>query len=466
VRIGYLDCVGGISGDMFVGALLDAGWPEEKFRQTVAWLDSEIAELHVEQRAHQSLSGVGIRVVPRPMPAADPGEDVSGSHGAHHGAHGHEAPDAQRGRDHGRSPGVARNLADVVARLEEAPLDPAVRERAHEVFRRLAEAEAHAHGKSVAEVHFHEVGAVDAMVDVVSVCQGLTDLGIQVLYIDSLPVGRGTIPAAHGTIPLPAPATAHLLSGAPVRWVSGDGERTTPTGAALATTFARWGRPPAMRLETVGTGAGQRGLPDVPNLARLFVGETLEGAASRHEESGAIGNWGLPAWGWTTGPGAPGARPSEAPAAACPGSWHQVCVLAAQIDDATPEEIAGWAADLRADGALDVTVAAVSMKKDRSGHLLTVICRPEMERGLVTRLLRDSSTLGVRRAVEWRRELERRLRTVDTSFGPVKAKLALRGERWVGKPEFASCREVAEAAGVPFRDVWRAALGALEADDG
>jgi uncharacterized protein (TIGR00299 family) protein len=442
VRIGYLDCIGGISGDMFVGALLDAGWPEEKFRETLTWLDSEIAELHVEHRAHQSLHGVGIRVVPRPAPTA------AGSR--------KDQPAAR----------VARNLADVLARLDQAPLDPTVRERAGEVFRRLAEAEGRAHGKTVAEVHFHEVGAVDAMVDVVSVCQGLSDLALTALYVDALPVGRGTIPAAHGMIPLPAPATAHLLSGAPVRWVSGEGERTTPTGAALVTTFGCWGRPPAMRLEAVGTGAGQRSLPDVPNLARLFVGEPLGTAAGQAGELGFAGRGDMPSWGWAPGASAPDALQGESAAgASCPGSWHQVSVLAAQVDDATPEEVAAWAADLRDAGALDVTVGALSMKKDRSGHLLTVICRPEMEPGLVTRLLRESSTLGVRRTVEWRRELERRQHTVTTDYGPVEVKLALRGERWVGKPEFASCRKVAEAAGVPFRDVWRAALGALEAQD-
>ncbi len=413
MRIAYLDCVGGISGDMFVGALLDAGWPEDSFRRSVAWLGDEIAELRIETRSHHALRGLGIEVTPEK------------SRGGHH----------------------HRNLADVTACLQAAPLPDAVRERAVAVFRRLAEGEARAHGKTVETVRFHEVGAVDAMVDVVATCQGLTDLAIDRLYVSPLPVGRGEIRGAHGTIPLPAPATAHLLSGVPVRWTGVEGERTTPTGAALATTLGCWEIPPPMVLEAVGTGAGTRGLEDVPNLARLFVG------SPRAEASPTGGLSAIPDWGWRDDPAG----------GTCPGKWGAVVVLEAQVDDATPEEVSVWTAELLEKGALDVYVTAVTMKKGRLGSLVTAICRPDLEEHLVNLLLRSTTTLGVRRRVEWRRELERTTTDVETPFGRVAVKMAQRGSSWVGKPEFESCRQAALGAGASFGAVWRAALAAVVA---
>ncbi len=436
MRIAYLDCIGGISGDMFVGALLDAGWPEASFREAVSWLSGEIAGLHVERREHYSLAGLGIRV------------ELSG--------------------------GGARGLTEVLEVLARSPLAPRVRDMAARVFRRLAEAEARAHGKSLEEVHFHEVGAVDALVDVVSTCQGVVDLDIEELYVSSVPVGQGTIEAAHGMIPLPAPATAHLLKNVPIKWVAAEGERTTPTGAALVTSLGRWDAIPAMHLESVGTGAGSRSLPDIPNLARLFIGQRVQGGAEHGGLPMPGSGWDLPAWGWG---GAPSEDRSQEASqregvfsqaglcAAVSGVWRRVAVLSVQVDDATPEEIAGWVRRLEQGGALDVTLAPVTMKKARPGALLTVICRPEVEPDLVDLLLNESSTLGVRRHMEWRRELEREVRLVETRFGQVIVKMALRGDRQVGKPEFESCREVAEASGVAFREVWRAAVSALEDEE-
>ena len=418
MRVAYLDCVGGISGDMFVGALLDAGWPEEDFRACVAWLSDEIAELRVERREHQALVGKGIRVIPA----------------------------AENSHDHGHSHGPVffRGLPEVLVCLEAAPLAPGVREKAGKVFQRLAEAEARAHGKSLEEVHFHEVGAVDAMVDIVATVQGLADLKIDALYVSTVPVGRGTIKAAHGMIPLPAPATAHLLQGAPIRWTDGEGERTTPTGAALVTTLGRWDRPPAMALRTVGTGAGSRTLQDAPNLARLFIGEMWEDVASA-----PLGS--MPDWGW-----------SDSTETAAPGHWGEVRILATQIDDATGEEIAGWVEGLMRTGALDVTLTPVTMKKGRPGIVLEVVCRPEKEQVLAGLLLNESSTIGLRRRCEWRRELVRRESDVATPYGVVRVKLAERAGAWVGKPEYESCRELAERAHIPLRVVWRAAIAALE----
>ncbi len=430
LRIAYLDCVGGISGDMFVGALLDAGWPEDSFRKGVAWLGSEIAELRVETRSHHSLQGKGIVVVP----AALHGKEAHGHSHAHH----------------------HRGLADVVGLLRSSPLPGPVVERACEVFAKLAEAEGHAHGKPVDQVHFHEVGAVDAIVDVAATCLGLSELGIEQLYVSPLPLGSGTIQAAHGTIPLPAPATSFLREGAPVRWTGSPGERCTPTGVALAATLGRWGAPARMRVGGVGCGAGTRTVPEVPNIARLFIGELSEVseedgiACAPGTELGAV-----PFWGWAS-QGAAGSDPE------CPGSWGQVAVLSTQLDDATPEEISHLVDRLREAGALDLLLEPAVMKKGRPGTLLTVIARPGEEEALTALLLQESSTLGVRWRLEWRRELERRSGQVETPYGSVEVKLALRGETWVGKPEYESCREAAAAAGVAFREVWRAAVAALE----
>ncbi|MFC1572917.1 nickel pincer cofactor biosynthesis protein LarC [Candidatus Eisenbacteria bacterium] len=440
MRIAYLDCVGGISGDIFVGALLDAGWPEEAFRRTVSWLSDEIADLGVERREHHSLAGLGIRVTP----AMDTGPQPPGR-GAHaHGEHHH---------GHGGGKAATRGLKEVLACLEGAPLSPQVRQDAGAVFRRLAEAEAAAHGKTAETVHFHEVGAVDAMVDIVATCQGVRDLGISELYVSPLPLGRGTISGAHGTIPLPAPATSHLLRGVPVHWSQDEGERTTPTGAALVTTLGRWEAPPDMQINAVGVGAGTRTLTNVPNLARLFVGTPCAASSSVRpwSEDG-------PTWGW--GHPARGAEEQSE----CPGVWRQIVVLSTQVDDATPEEIGFWSDKLRSAGALEVYLVPLTMKKGRPGILMTLIGRPEHEAGLVAVLLKESSTIGVRRRLEWRRELERKAHTVQTRFGPVETKLVLRGDQWIGKPEFESCRAIAEKTGVAFREVWRAAVSSLETD--
>ena len=420
MRVAYLDCLGGVSGDMFLGALLDAGWPEERLRASVAWLGAEIAQLRVETRMRGGFRGLGIVVAP-----------------AGRGEHDH------------------RGLADVLALLAGAPLAPDIRGRAEAVFRRLAEAEARAHGSTSAEIRFHEVGAVDALVDVVGVVTALAELEIEHLHFSPLPLGSGQVPSAHGPIPLPAPATAILLEGTAVEFTGRAGERTTPTGAALVTTLGRCAPPPPMLLERVGTGAGSFSYPDRPNIARLFLGRESASAAPGVPASLTD----LPSWGWSPEAG-PEAGVDSAAGERCPGFWERVAVLETQIDDATAEEIADLCERLRRSGALEVFIESLNMKKGRPGVALTVLCRPEEEERLAARLLLDSPTLGVRRRVEWRRELERRCVEVATRFGPLRVKLARRGARWSAKPEYESVRRAAEASGTPFSEVFRAGLEA------
>ena len=446
MRIGYLDCSGGISGDMFVGALLGAGWSEESFRDCVRWLDDEIVELVIEKRSHFALEGLGIRVVSIHDKKHDHGHEHKHDHGHSHGhSHNHDHHHShahESGHEHNHSHAHHRGLKDVLDCLDQGRLDPEVRKAAGRVFERLAEAEAFAHGKSVDTVHFHEVGAVDAMIDIVAACQGLKDLGIEKLYVSALPVGKGTVHCAHGEIPLPAPATAFLLQGGEMRF-AGEGERTTPTGAALATTLGEWGPPPAMSLTKIGVGAGERSLPDVPNLARLFVGEFV--SSEQGEETPRLDELPLPMV-----------------MKGLPGEWGRVVELNAQIDDATAEEMGAWMDLLFADGALDLFFTPIIMKKSRPGTQLSVICRPELEKKIISRLLEETSTLGVRRSEQWRRELPRRQILVSTRYGEIPVKQALRGEQWIGKPEFDACRRAAAEHQTTAREVWRTVIAGLD----
>jgi pyridinium-3,5-bisthiocarboxylic acid mononucleotide nickel chelatase len=419
---------------MFVGALLDAGWSEDAMRAAVGWLGDEVGALDVETRYRHELRGLGIRVTPSP----------------------------------GAGP-TRRTLSDVIGLLDRAPLRDPVRARARAVFGRLARAEARAHGVSVEEVHFHELGAVDTIVDIVCVCAGLLDLGIGRLHVSSLPAGTGTARMDHGTLPVPAPATAFLMEGLPVRWAEGTGERCTPTGTALVGELGTWDRPPVMTVTRVGTGAGTMVFPDIPNIVRLVLGEVIDGAglhsgpasmqgvAGPAQPAACMSGLDAPDWGW-------GDAPDPTDGSTPPGRWGRVTLLETQIDDASPEELAWLCEDLRREGALEVFLRPVFMKKGRSASQLTVIVRPDDERKLMSRMLMKSTTLGVRRRGEWRRELDRIAGSVDTEFGPVRVKYAFRGsEGWTGEPEYESCREAAERAGVPLSRVRRAAQTAIDA---
>ena len=295
-------------------------------------------------------------------------------------------------------------------------------ERATAVFRRLAEAEAEVHGSTPEKVHFHEVGAVDALVDVVGTIEGLHALGVKRVYGSALPLGGGMVQSEHGLIPIPAPATALLLRGAPVRASDIQAELVTPTGAALLTSLIEsWDSPPPYRLERVGTGAGSRDLEQQPNVLRLLLGE-LEG------------------------PAAPRRR---------------VAVLETALDDDNPQYVAELLSRLIAEGALDAMLAPTIMKKGRAGLWLIVIAEPDDAERFATRLLSETSTLGVRVRLDERYELRRSLRSVQTAFGAVRLKIAELpegGSRAV--PEFESVRAAAEAAGRPLREVAEAAIAA------
>jgi uncharacterized protein (TIGR00299 family) protein len=387
----HVDMVGGAAGDMLLAALLDAGAPPDQVREALAKLALPGLELLFSKEIRKFLHVQRVEVR---APAEQP----------------------------------HRHLSDVLRIIEGAELGPRVTTGARKAFEALARAEAAVHGTTPEEVHFHEVGAVDAIADVVGVLAALEALEIERVVVAPFPVQGGTVQADHGTLPLPAPAVLALLAeaGAPVSGRDGRGELVTPTAAALLTTLATsYGPCPSLTLRAVGYGAGRRHAPEgaPPNVVRVLVGEE---------------------------PG--GATPGE------------VVVLEAGLDDQTPEAIGYLARSLRDAGALDVFLTPVQMKKGRPGVLVTCLAAPHTAGLLEDRLLVEGSTLGVRRRREDRTVLPREVVTVDTPHGAVRVKVARRPDgRATGAPEYEDCARIARAAGAAFAEVYAAAVAAFEA---
>jgi uncharacterized protein (TIGR00299 family) protein len=377
----YIDAIAGVAGDMLLGALVDAGASEERVRAGLAPLGVDIVVTRTERH------GIGAARL-----------EVIATH-----EHAH------------------RTWADVRELIDRAAMPTRAHARAHDAFRRLAEAEGAIHGMPADEVRFHEVGAIDAIADVCGVALALEDLGIDEVTCSPLPAPRGFVTAAHGRLPLPAPATLELLTGAPLYGVDLDAELVTPTGAALvAALAARFGPLPAMTLRATGYGAGSRDLPERPNLVRVMAGVTAQ-------------------------------KPAKRPAV----------LLACNLDDLSPELVPDAAQACTDAGALDVWVAPVQMKKGRPGMVLSAVARPEREAAVAEAMLRSTSTLGVRTSPLQRYELDRELRTVTVDGRPVAVKLGrLHGEVVNVAPEHDDVARAAAALGRPVKAVWGAALAA------
>ena len=397
MKIAYFDCFSGVSGDMTLGALLACGADEGAFRDKLAALGVPGYRLHVQRRKVEGLMATDVDV-----------ELLENDQG--HGRH----------------------LADIEAIYRDSDLSPSVREKALAIFTRLADAEAKVHGTTPDKIHFHEVGAVDAIVDITGACLLLEMLGVEAVCSAPLPMSRGFVDCQHGRMPLPAPATMELLLGLPTYPVAVSGELVTPTGAAIVATLSegRMGDPPPMTPLGVGYGAGKKdfGAP-FPNLLRVVIGEAQDVHSSKQATAGAT--------------------PTT------------VAVLETNLDDA-PGEVLGYVQErLLAAGALDVFFVAAQMKKNRPGTLLTVLAAPEDAAVLSEMILAETGTLGVRRTLAQRDCLERAWESVETPFGPVRVKVGTRGGReWTAAPEFEDCRSAAQAHGVAIRQVYRAALAA------
>jgi uncharacterized protein (TIGR00299 family) protein len=395
VRVAYFDAFSGVSGDMTVGAMLDLGLALPAVDAAVRALDiDDVVALSARRVERLGVAATKFEVRVHGRPA---GRAWTGAH-----PHGH------------------RPWRSLREQLETSRLAAPVRERALAIFAGLADAEAAAHGIPVDDIHFHEVGALDAIVDVVGAAVGAVELGIEAGYASPLALGSGWIEAAHGRLPVPGPAVAALVRDRLVRWGDGDGELVTPTGAAIVRSLTRPGPVPEMQVERVGYGAGDRELDDRPNLLRLVVGTV-----------------------------------AEVPRA------ESVVVLEATIDDMNPELWEHVLDRLFASGARDAFLTPVVMKRGRPGTLLRVLCDGADRERLAAIVFAETSTIGLRWTTWDRLVLPREIRTVTTSYGAIEVKIARAPDGTVNvAPELASCRRVATERGVPLKLVYQAALAA------
>jgi pyridinium-3,5-bisthiocarboxylic acid mononucleotide nickel chelatase len=432
MRTLYLDCFAGISGDMTIGALLDCGLDFELLKSELAKLGLEGYELSLERVDRSGISAAKFNVVTA-RHHHEHQHSHSHSHKHHHGEHSHTHEhhhehhhEHQHGHSHEHSHEHShshehRPLSAIKQMIAASTLSETVKRRATAIFERIGEAEAKIHGIPVESVHFHEVGAVDSIVDVVGACVGLEALGVGRVVASPLHVGSGTFKCDHGTYPVPGPATAEILRGAPIYSKEIQGELVTPTGAAIvAEVAAEYGPLPLMRVERVGYGAGTRTYPKFPNVLRAVLGE-LE-------------------------------VKDETP--------DRVAVIEANIDDTNAQVFGHLMERALAAGALDIFYTPVQMKKNRPGVLVTLLCAvPDRER-MIDLIFRETTTLGVRHREEQRTVLSREHVTVATEFGPVRIKVARDGQGQVVNyaPEFEDCREAAEKHRVAVREVQAAVM--------
>jgi hypothetical protein len=438
-KIAYFDCPTGIAGDMCIGALVHAGVPLDYLIEklnllgisTEYQLRTELVHRNTQQATKFYVDLAADLSLKPENPATDftldPSETESptfeGHHHHHHGeehSHSHGEADAEISHTH------HRHLPEIEQIIVSANLPGRVEAWSLAVFRLLAEAEGAVHGIPPNEVHFHEVGATDAIVDIVGTCLGLDWLDIQEFYFSAMPTGGGTVKAAHGKLAVPTPAVMRLWEThrVPVYSNGIDRELCTPTGTAIACTLATgFGPPPPMQIQAIGLGAGSRNLA-IPNILRLWIGEkSVAGKENLTNDREAI------------------------------------CVLETQIDDLSPQAI-GYVFDaLFAAGALDVFTAPIVMKKSRLGVLLTTICHPEFQDACEAVIFRETTTLGIRRSTQERTILHREIHKVQTEYGEVQIKIAKSGQIITNvQPEYEDCASIARVKNISWREVHRLAL--------
>ena len=458
MRIAYLECFSGISGDMFLGALVDAGVSARLLEDTVAALNLG-AKLEVSRVDRAGIAATKVDVViggEKDMPREQywrereikkRHEHLTGHTGEHAHDHPHTHDSTQQGAvtidtrepqiHHTHAHGQGRGLKEIRDIIAVAPISDTAKRRATTVFEALGQAEAKVHNADVETIHFHEVGSVDAIVDIVCASVASEALGVDDWICSPLNVGGGTVYCAHGTFPVPAPAVVELLKDAPIYSGGLQVELVTPTGAAIVRTLtSRFGAFPPMRVEKTGYGAGSRNFDKHPNVLRLSIGEAIAEAdvasyisTQPHERAGT----------------------------------DIIRVIEANLDDATPQLLGYVQERLMAAGALDVYCTPIQMKKNRPGTLLSVLARPVNEANLVEILFAESTTLGVRIREERRRVLERRTVAVQTPWGEVRVKVAhVGGEVRNAAPEFEDCRRIAAEHQLPLKQVMQAAMNAWD----
>jgi len=435
MRILYFDCFNGASGDMILGACLDAGLPLEALRAGLGSLGLRDYELRADRVLRAGVSATKFRLDERaPSGRADieeavhasvhehtaSGEQVHAHPHSHGSGHSHSHPHEHAGAGHH----AHRSLGEIEALIGQSSLSPGGRTRAVALFRRLAEAEAAIHQMPVEQVHLHEVGALDSIIDIVGAVFAFEWFAADRVVVSPLNVGSGMVRSAHGVFPVPAPATVALLGDAPVYSRGPQAELLTPTGALLLTGHASaFGPIPPMRIVRAGYGAGDKDFAETPNVLRLLVGE------------------------------APGDGPVE-----------RIAVLECDIDDMNPQIFGSLMDQLYAAGALEVFYQPVQMKKNRPGTLVTVIAPPDRRAALSSLVFRETTTIGIRYQEMQRERLEREMVSVETTYGPVRFKVARHeGSVVNAAPEFDDCTALAAARGVPVKDVQAAAIAAWQA---
>jgi uncharacterized protein (TIGR00299 family) protein len=410
MRIGYLDCFSGISGDMFLGALVDAGVPISLLEQTTTALNIG-ARLESRKVVRGGITGTKVDVL-APAPAAP--------------AHTH----AHEGHTHTHAP--HRHLSSILKIIAAAPLSDSVKARSSRAFQLLGEAEAAIHSIPVEKVHFHEVGAVDTIVDIVCAAAGAESLNIDRWLSTPLNVGSGTVLCQHGTLPVPAPATLALLADAPVYAAGPPMERVTPTGAAILRMLdVHYDSLSPLKVQASGYGAGGKDTPGEPNLLRILIGESADPATI--------------------------STPQPEP----------IAILETVIDDSSPQLLGYVSELLLTAGAWDVYRTTVQMKKGRTGVQLTVLCRPDLVPALRDLIFRETTTIGLHWRIENKESLARDFQSVTTPWGPVRIKIA----RWPSglvanaSPEYEDCRRLAAEHSIPLKQIHQAAMSLYLAAD-
>jgi uncharacterized protein (TIGR00299 family) protein len=410
----YFDCFSGVSGDMFLGALLDLGLPLEGLRDALGSLAIEYGQITADRVLRAGVSATKF--------SARSGDDAAGHEHAPAAARApaHDHAHLQRAGTAGQHEHTQHrhhhhhSLKEIAAAIERSALTREGKERAIDLFRRLGEAEAAIHAVPLERVHLHEVGALDSIIDIVGAVHAMEWLKADRVMASPLNLGSGTVMCAHGEYPVPAPATARLLEGVPVYAGAVTSELVTPTGALLVTGYASsYGPLPPMRVRAIGYGAGNKDFKGHPNVLRVMVGDD---AAASDEET--------------------------------------IVVLECEIDDMNPQLFGPLMDRLHDAGALDVFYAPVQMKKNRPGTLVTVVARPTDRARLSGLLFAETTTIGVRYREMQRERLAREIRTVETPLGAIRVKVATRGGRVMNaSPEFEDCARIAAARGLPIKEV-------------
>lgn len=389
MKVAYFDCFCGISGDMTLGALVDAGLEASSLERELAKLGLGGYTLQSKKIKKKGISGTKIDFL----------------------------------IDEGKGP--HRSLRDIERIIDSSSLGGRVKELSKKVFGLLAQAEAKIHGLGINEVHFHEVGALDSILDIVGSVIGLELLGVERVYSSPVRLGSGTVKAAHGILPVPAPATAELLKGVPSRPIDVEGEVTTPTGAAiLATLSSGFGAMPRLTIERIGYGAGTKEFPNLPNLLRVFIGESSE-----YDGRGLEGY-----------------------------DTDTVKLIETNIDDLSPEIYDYLMDRLLECGALDVYLTPIGMKKNRPGTKLSLLAPPERLGELAGIIFRETTTIGLRISDMERLKLRREMAEVETPYGRVRVKISRVGDGATIKPEYEDCKRIAKDKGIPLRDVYHEVL--------